>query len=121
MTRARAFIADHRGEELTLPVVARAANMSPFYFCKIFKETTGLTFTAYLARVRIGDVKRRLLNSQVRVSEAGYAAGFQSLSQFNRVFRHLVGESPSGYRDRLHVAPPAPAPAAPSRRRQWRQ
>ena len=34
--------------------------------------------------------------------EAAFEAGFQSLSQFNRVFRHFVGETPSDYRDALH-------------------
>jgi AraC-like DNA-binding protein len=40
----------------------------------------------------------------MRVSEAAYATGFQSLSQFNRVFRRVAGESPSVYRERLHGA-----------------
>lgn len=43
-----------------------------------------------------------LLGPDKRVSEAAYEAGFQSLSQFNRVFRRIVGESPSAYRERLH-------------------
>jgi AraC-like DNA-binding protein len=38
------------------------------------------------------------------VSEAAFEAGFQSLSQFNRVFHRIAGESPSIYRDRLHGA-----------------
>ena len=87
---------------MTLPQVAKAVNMSAFYFCKVFKQATGLTFTDYLARVRIEKVKNLLLNPHKRVSEAAYAAGFQSLSQFNRVFRRLAGEAPSAYRERLH-------------------
>ncbi|HWL17743.1 MAG TPA: helix-turn-helix domain-containing protein, partial [Opitutus sp.] len=34
--------------------------------------------------------------------EAAYEAGFNSLSQFNRVFRRIAGEAPTAYRDRLH-------------------
>ena len=102
ITKGRTFIAEHQGEELRLHDVARALNMSTFYFCKIFKKATGLTFTSYLARVRIESVKQMLLNTHTRVSEAGYAAGFQSLSQFNRVFRRVAGEAPSSYRDRIH-------------------
>ncbi len=103
ITRARAFISEHYAEEIALTDVARAVNTSPFYFCKLFKTATGLTFTDYLARVRIEMVKRILLNPHKRVSEAAYEAGFQSLSQFNRVFRRVAGESPSAYRDRLHA------------------
>jgi AraC-like DNA-binding protein len=102
VSRARAFIAEHQAEEICLSDVARAVNMSGFYFCKVFKRATGLTFTNYLARLRIETVREMLLNPHTRVSEAAYAAGFQSLSQFNRVFRRISGESPSAYRDHLH-------------------
>jgi AraC-like DNA-binding protein len=102
IARARTFIAEHQSEQLSLSQVARAVNMSGFYFCKVFKRATGLTFTDYVARSRVEAVKKMLLNPHMRVSEAAYAAGFQSLSQFNRVFRRVAGESPSAYRDRLH-------------------
>lgn len=102
VVKARAFIAAHMADDISLKDVARASNMSEFYFCKVFRKTTGLTFTSYLARTRIEAVKTSLLNPHMRVSEAAFAAGFQSLSQFNRVFRRVEGESPSSYRDRLH-------------------
>ena len=104
MAKARVFIAEHQADELALGDVAAAVNMSAFYFCKTFKKATGLTFTDYLARVRVEKVKNLLLNPHKRVSEAGFEAGFQSLSQFNRVFRRLAGEPPSVYRERLHGA-----------------
>ena len=104
VTKARAFIAEHLGEELSLPQVAHAASMSAFYFCKVYKATTGLTFTDYVSRARVEKTKQLLLNPNMRVSEAAYEAGFQSLSQFNRVFRRVEGQSPSTYRDDLHGA-----------------
>ena len=102
VAKARAFIADHQAEEISLSQVASAVNMSAFYFCKTFKKTTGMTFTDYLARVRVEKVKNLLLNPHKRVSEAAYEAGFQSLSQFNRVFRRVAGEAPTVYRMKLH-------------------
>jgi len=102
IVKARAYIAEHHSEELSLAQVARAVNMSVFYFCKMFKKETGLTFVDYLARLRVETVKELLLNPHKRVSEAAYEAGFQSLSQFNRVFRRIAGEAPSAYRERLH-------------------
>ncbi len=104
IVRARGYIADHQGEELSLKEVAHAVNTSAFYFCKMFKQATGLTFTDYLARVRVEKVKSLLLNPHKRVSEAAFEAGFQSLSQFNRVFKKIEGMSPSDYRDKLHPA-----------------
>ena len=102
VAKARVFIAEHQSEEMSLGQVASAVNMSAFYFCKTFKKSTGMTFTDYLARVRIEKVKNLLLNPHKRVSEAAYEAGFQSLSQFNRVFRRIAGESPTVYREKLH-------------------
>lgn len=102
VTRARVFIAEHQAEELSLNTVAKAVNMSAFYFCKTFKKSTGITFTEYLARVRIEKVKNLLLNPHKRISEAAFEAGFQSLSQFNRVFRKIAGEAPTAYRERIH-------------------
>ena len=101
ISRAKVFIAEHQGEDLTLGAVARSVNMSAFYFCKMFRQATGLTFTDYLARIRVEKVKNLLLDPHRRISEAAFAAGFQSLSQFNRVFRKVAGEPPTGYRDRL--------------------
>ena len=101
VSRAKVFIAEHQGEALSLRQVAGAVNASAFYFCKMFKQATGLTFTDYLARVRIEKVKNLLLNPNKRISEAAYETGFQSLSQFNRVFRKIVGESPTVWRDKV--------------------
>jgi AraC-like DNA-binding protein/ligand-binding sensor protein len=102
IAKARALITERYAERLSLTDMARAVNMSAFYFCKSFKRVTGMTFTDYLARVRIERVKNLLLDPSRRVSEAAYEAGFQSLSQFNRVFRRVAGESPTVYRERLH-------------------
>jgi AraC-like DNA-binding protein len=101
IARARALIASRHGEDIGLDEVAKAVNMSAFYFCKSFKKATGMTFTNYLARVRVEKVKNLLLNPHKRVSEAAFEAGFQSLSQFNRVFRRIAGQSPKTYREQL--------------------
>ena len=107
--KTRAFIAKHQDEVLGLVDVARATNMSPCHFCKRFKRATGLTFTEYLARARVEAVKQKLQNVHVRISEAAFAAGFQSLSQFNRVFRRVVGEAPTSYRYKLLGQPALPS------------
>jgi AraC-like DNA-binding protein len=102
VAKARVFIAEHQTEEISLGVVARAVNMSAFYFCKTFKKVTGVTFVDYLARLRVESVKKLLLDPHKRISEAAFEAGFQSLSQFNRVFRRVAGEAPTVYREKLH-------------------
>ena len=51
--RARAYIVGHEADPIDLDNVAKAMHVSTFYFCKMFKKATGLTFTDYLGRVRI--------------------------------------------------------------------
>jgi len=98
VARAKQFIAQNQDGAICLATVAKAVNTSTFYFCKLFKRATGLTFTDYLARVRIEKAKTLLLDRSRRVSEVAYDVGFQSLTHFNRVFRKIVRESPSSYR-----------------------
>jgi AraC-like DNA-binding protein/ligand-binding sensor protein len=102
ITRAKLYITEHQHEEMSLRQVAGSVNTSAFYFCKVFKQATGLTFTDYLARMRVEKVKNLLLNPHKRISEAAYETGFQSLSQFNRVFRKVTGEAPTRWRAKLH-------------------
>ncbi|MEI6351173.1 MAG: helix-turn-helix domain-containing protein [Verrucomicrobiota bacterium] len=99
--RAKEFIEQHKSDPISLSEVARALNVSTFYFCKLFKKATGLNFTEYLSRVRIEKAKNLLLNPNLRVSEIAYEVGFQSLTHFNRVFLRIVGRSPTAYRDSL--------------------
>lgn len=101
ITRAKEFIAAHQDEPLSLGTVSKAVNTSSFYFCKLFKKATGLNFTDYVSRVRVEKAKNLLLNPNARVSEVAYEVGFQSLTHFNRVFRKVVGESPTEFRGRL--------------------
>jgi AraC-like DNA-binding protein len=96
--RARDYIEQHSAEELSLGGVARAANTSTNYFSEKFKEATGTNFVKYVARKRFEKAEVLLRNADLRVSEIAFAVGFQSLSQFNRVFKKLAGKSPTEYR-----------------------
>jgi AraC-like DNA-binding protein/ligand-binding sensor protein len=103
VTRARQYINAHLDEKITLDAVAAHVCVSPFYFCKIFKQATGMTLTEYVNRRRIEWAKRKLLNPQARVTEVAYDVGYQSLSQFNRSFLRYAGESPTKFREQAHA------------------
>jgi AraC-like DNA-binding protein len=101
ITRAREYIHEHQADELSLGEVAKAVNTSTFYFCKIFKKVTGINFTDYVSRARVEKAKNLLLNPNLRVSEIAFEVGFQSLTHFNRVFKKILGQSPTEYRSHL--------------------
>src|SRR5205814_3191883 len=96
--KARNFIHAHASEELSLGKVARAANTSANYFSEKFKEATGTNFVEYVARARYEKATALLREGNLRISEIAFACGFQSLSQFNRIFKKFSGKSPTDYR-----------------------
>src|ERR1043166_844668 len=104
--RARKFIEEHASEELSLIKVAKAANISPNYLSEKFKQVTGINFSDYVARIRFENACRLLQDVDLRISEIAFAVGFQSLSQFNRVFKKLSGKSPTQYRSTFERGEP---------------
>ncbi len=101
--RARHIIDEGFREELSLGDVAHRVNVSAGHFSTLFKKVTGLNFVEYVARLRIERATNLLQNPNLRISEVAYDVGFQSLSQFNRTFRRIVGASPRTWRASLGV------------------
>jgi AraC-like DNA-binding protein/ligand-binding sensor protein len=98
VSKAREFIDRTLADPLPLSLVARHAGLSESHFCRVFKESTGLTLTDYVNRRRIEWAKKELLKPEVRVSEIAFQIGYQSLSQFNRSFARFTGSSPTHFR-----------------------
>lgn len=100
---AKNFAAAQAYERVTTRQAAEHVHVSQYYFSKIFKRATGMTFTEFLARVRVENAKKLLQNPQRRITEVSDAAGFNSISQFDRLFRRYAGSSPTAYRASLRV------------------
>ncbi len=98
IAKARQYIHSHLDESLPLGAVAREAGLSESHFCRIFKDSTGLTLTDYVNRSRIEWAKRELMKPEKRISEIAFEVGYQSLSQFNRSFARIAGQSPTNWR-----------------------
>jgi AraC-like DNA-binding protein len=96
--RARGFIEEHATDFLSLDRVAKAVGINPTHLSEKFKHVTGVKFVDYVARVRFEKAVKLLEDVDLRISEIAFAVGFQSLSQFNRVFKKLSGKSPTDYR-----------------------
>jgi len=96
--RARSFIREYFADPLSLGSVAKAAGLSAGHLSEKFKQITGSNFVDYVARVRFDKACECLANDDRRISEIAFAVGFQSLSQFNRIFKKLSGTSPTAYR-----------------------
>jgi len=102
--RARAYIQANYATDLSLSRTAGSLNVSRFYLCKLFRKSTGSTFSRYVSAVRVERARLLLLNRNLRISEIAFEVGFQSLTHFNREFRNATGCSPTDYRKSAGIA-----------------
>jgi AraC-like DNA-binding protein/ligand-binding sensor protein len=103
--RAKSFAQAHFSEPVRTRDVAQAVHLSEQHFCRVFKSVTGITFTEYLARCRVENAKQTLRNSSLRITDTAFACGFQSITDFDRIFKRYVGRSPREYRSTRPLRP----------------
>jgi AraC family transcriptional regulator len=96
--RAIKFICERYSEPLSLDDIANSAIMSRFHFCRTFANATGVTPGRFLSAIRIYEAKRKLLNTEMNVTDITFAVGFNSLGSFSNHFTDSVGVSPGRFR-----------------------
>ncbi|MFE0015570.1 helix-turn-helix domain-containing protein [Mesorhizobium sp. NPDC059054] len=85
-------------EQLSLSELADRAATSPYHFLRSFRAIVGMTPYQFLLRTRLHRAAVRLRVTGDAVSEIAFEAGFGDLSTFNRRFRRVMGQTPTGYR-----------------------
>lgn len=80
--------------EVSLSGLASACGVSAGHLSRLFHHSTGLTLTEFIGRVRVEHARQLLRQRHQSVTDVAFASGFNSLSQFNRVFRRVYGSSP---------------------------
>jgi AraC-like DNA-binding protein len=108
LLRARDAMDRSYGEPLDIPSLARIAHVSPAHFIRTFRATFGETPNRYLQRRRVERAMFLLRSTDRSVTDICMDVGFSSLGTFSRVFRDIVGETPSQHRRRGPL-PPAPS------------
>ena len=103
LTLIRQWVQSADQEPVTMSRAAQRTGMSVSHFCKLFKKTADMTFTQYVAHVRVEKAKTLLRDPFARVSEVAFAAGFGSIPQFNNIFRKMAGMSPTEFRASLRT------------------
>lgn len=93
-----AHIRNHYGEELSIERFAEQMGMSVGHFSRVFKEEVGEKYVEYIARVRLSEAKRLLLDTDMKIDEIAERVGYWGRSSFIRVFRRYEGITPAQYR-----------------------
>ena len=97
LARAAEFMRHNHARALTLDQICSAANLSPSYLIRAFKDKYGLTPHAYLTNWRI-EFSRSQLRRGRPIAEVALAAGFSDQAHLQRSFRKLVAATPGQYR-----------------------
>lgn len=78
--------------------MAKYVYLSVSYFCKIFKETLGMSFTEYINNIRIDEAKKLIVATDMSFVNIAMEVGFGNVTYFNRVFKNRLGITPSEHR-----------------------
>ena len=92
------YVETNFAEEITLDVLAKHFYINKYEISRMFTKNMGISFVKYLTRVRIEYSKNLLSNTELSITQVADLAGFQSPSNFTRVFSGKIGMSPSQYR-----------------------
>jgi len=92
------YIMHNYGNSLTLEDVAMQAHLTPTAFCRYFKKHTRHTFVHFVNKIRVNEACKLLVNGlQNNIASIAYSCGFNSITNFNYVFKSITGVSPRGY------------------------
>ena len=94
----RKYIETHYMEDICLQDVAEQFRYSDAYFCRFFKQNFDKNFIVYLSELRIEKAKELLADVTVNIKDIGQKVGYRDSSYFTKVFKRIVGVTPSEYR-----------------------
>ena len=93
-----AHIEEHLAEAIPLHALAKLADLSPYYFCRAFKQSFGIPPHRYHVNRRIERAKTLLVEQGSSVTDVALEVGFSETSSFSAAFRHTTGTTPTEYR-----------------------
>lgn len=91
------YVLGHFPDDLSLDTVADLAGMTSPAFCRYFKARANKTFSEFVSEVRIGHACKLLMKGKLTITQISFESGFRTLSNFNRQFKEITGQTPSAY------------------------
>jgi AraC family transcriptional regulator len=101
LRRVVEYIDAHVERDLSLADIAGVAGLSPHYFAELFRQSMATTPHRYVLERRIKHARHLLRDAKRTILEVALRSGFKDQGHFGRVFRGIVGTTPSAYRTGL--------------------
>ncbi|KMK75479.1 AraC family transcriptional regulator [Alkalihalobacillus pseudalcaliphilus] len=92
------YIDTNYSDSLTVDTAAKMSNLSPYYFCRLFKTATGRSFVQYVNERRIEKAHMLLTKTDLSIMEVALQTGFNDANYFSRAYKKFRKESPSAAR-----------------------
>lgn len=92
------YIQENYQSDLDIDTICNSISFSKYYFCKLFKEHTGMTVHQYVTEFRINKSKELLSYSKLSIAAVANSVGFKNTLTYTRSFEKLVHMTPSEYR-----------------------
>jgi AraC family transcriptional regulator len=92
-----AYIDEHLADQISLATMAQLARLSPYHFCRAFKQSFAVPPHRYHTIRRIERAKVLLEKRPLSVTDIGLTLGFSETSSFTAAFRRATGLTPSGF------------------------
>lgn len=89
--------------DITVDILCKELNINKSYFCKLFKEDTGYTYSNYLNIYRIEKSKKLLINTNMSLLDIAISVGFNSQNYFTMVFKKITNMTPTLYRSENNI------------------
>ena len=97
--KAKEYMKQNFTRDISLEEVAKYVDISPYYFSKLFKEEEGENFIDYLTSLRIAKAKELLQGTEESIKEICSEVGYSDPNYFSRIFKKVVGYTPTEYRE----------------------
>lgn len=94
LKQASDYINEHLDRDIKLIELASIAQMSPYHFLRLFKQSIGVTPHQYILQCRIEKAKYLLQHSQLSIAAIAVKVGFCDQSHLTRYFKRMVGMTP---------------------------
>lgn len=98
--KVKNYIDEHYKDDLSLEQLADLVGMTPTAFSRYFKQRTSKNISEYIVDIRLGHAARMLIDTADSVSTICWRTGFNTLSNFNRLFRKRKGCNPTEFREK---------------------
>ena len=103
MFKVYAFVMKNFKQKIFLTDLAKLTNMTPTSFSRYFKQHANKPFSDFVSEIRIGHACKLLIEKKMNVSQACYQSGYQTLSNFNKQFKHITKLTPLAYKKKYEI------------------